>query len=563
MRGSEAVVQLLDQVGVEIIFGLCGDTSLPFYDALATMSHGMRHVLTRDERSASFMADAYARLSGKVGVCEGPSGGGATYILPGVAEADQSSVPLVCLTSDISLKDAGRGTLTELDQTALFSPVTRTALAPESARQLVDAIRTAFRAATTGPLGAAHVRLPYDVQLDELDEADVRGVTIDPRLNTAPSTRTAPAAEAIAAASTLLTEARRPLIVAGAGAVRSGAWNEITALAEILGAPVATSIGGKGSIAETHPYALGVIGSNGGLRYRHDMLRESDVILYVGSRQGSVTTEKWTLPADGEKTLIQLDIDSDRIGRNYRTAVGIEADATLGLAALTEYITDALGGRPAAKVDPGEIARRREAHMARVSECTSDDTPIRPERFVAELSKALGADAVICADPGTPCPFLSAYYRLPQAGRWFVSPRAHGALGYALPAVCGAYYAKPDASAIVGVMGDGSFGISAGELETIKRLDLPVTLIVLNNAGYGWIKAGQKQLGGRYYSVDFSRSDHAAIAEAYGIRGLRVDEPSALAATLVDALAFDGPVLIDVIVQPLEQSQAPVSKWIA
>ena len=144
-----------------------------------------------------------------------------------------------------------------------------------------------------------------------------------------------------------------------------------------------------------------------------------------------------------------------------------------------------------------------------------------------------------------------------------MSPRAHGALGYALPAVCGAYYAKPDASAIVGVMGDGSFGISAGELETIKRLDLPVTLIVLNNAGYGWIKAGQKQLGGRYYSVDFSRSDHAAIAEAYGIRGLRVDEPSALAATLVDALAFDGPVLIDAIVQPLEQSQAPVSKWIA
>ena len=365
-------------MGVEIIFGLCGDTSLPFYDALATMSHGMRHVLTRDERSASFMADAYARLSGKVGVCEGPSGGGATYILPGVAEADQSSVPLVCLTSNISLKDADRGTLTELDQTALFSPVTRTALAPESARQLVDAIRTAFRAATTGPLGAAHVRLPYDVQLDELDEADVRSVTIDPRLNTAPSTRTAPAAEAIAAASTLLTEARRPLIVAGAGAVRSGAWNEITALAEILGAPVATSIGGKGSIAETHPYTLGVIGSNGGLRYRHDMLRESDVILYVGSRQGSVTTEKWTLPADGEKTLIQLDIDSDRIGRNYRTAVGIEADATMGLAALTEYITDALGGRPAAKVDPGEIARRREAHMARVSECTSDDTPIRP-----------------------------------------------------------------------------------------------------------------------------------------------------------------------------------------
>ena len=171
--------------------------------------------------------------------------------------------------------------------------------------------------------------------------------------------------------------------------------------------------------------------------------------------------------------------------------------------------------------------------------------------------------AVICADPGTPCPYLSAYYRLPQAGRWFVSPRAHDALGYALPAVCGAYYARPDAARVVGVMGDGSFGISAGELETIARLNLTVTLIVLNNASYGWIKAGQKQLSGGYFSVDFSRSDHAAIAEAYGIRGLRVENPGDLRATLDQALASDGPVLVDVIVQPLEEARAPVSKWVS
>ncbi|RUA03087.1 MAG: thiamine pyrophosphate-binding protein, partial [Candidatus Neomarinimicrobiota bacterium] len=168
MRGGEAVVKLLRDVGVEVIFGLCGDTSLPFYDALASSDHGIRHVLTRDERSASFMADAYARLSGKVGVCEGPSGGGATYILPGVAEADASSVPLVCLTSDIDQHDAGRGTLTELDQTALFTPITRSTIRPRSARELVTAIGAAFRDATTGPLGAAHVVLPYDVQLDEV-----------------------------------------------------------------------------------------------------------------------------------------------------------------------------------------------------------------------------------------------------------------------------------------------------------------------------------------------------------------------------------------------------------
>ena len=560
MRGGEAVVKLLRDVGVEVIFGLCGDTSLPFYDALASSDHGIRHVLTRDERSASFMADAYARLSGKVGVCEGPSGGGATYILPGVAEADASSVPLVCLTSDIDQHDAGRGTLTELDQTALFTPITRSTIRPRSARELVTAIGTAFRDATTGPLGAAHVVLPYDVQLDEVAAAEV---TIDARFNTAPADRPAPSPDAVRAAATRLVDAHRPLIVAGAGVLRSGAWEEVTALAELLGMPVATSIGGKGSIAETHPYSLGVVGSNGGLGFRHDMLRESDVILYVGSRQGSVTTEKWTLPADGEKTLIQMDVDPARFGHNYQTAAGIVADAKMGLAALVEEVSDRLGGRPAEKIEAHEIERRRDAYLASIEEFGSDRTPIRPERFVAELSALLPPRAVICADPGTPCPYLSAYYRLPQAGRWFVSPRAHGALGYALPAVCGAYYARPDAARVVGVMGDGSFGISAGELETIARLNLTVTLIVLNNASYGWIKAGQKQLSGGYFSVDFSRSDHAAIAEAYGIRGLRVENPGDLRATLDQALASDGPVLVDVIVQPLEEARAPVSKWVA
>jgi acetolactate synthase-1/2/3 large subunit len=517
-------------------------------------------VLTRDERSASFMADAYARLSGKVGVCEGPSGGGATYMLPGLAEANASSVPLVCLTSDIARQDAGRGTLTELDQTRLFDPVTRSSTLPASARELVTAIRSAFRDATTGPLGAAHVVLPYDVQLDDVAAAEV---AIDPCFNRAPADRPSPSPHDVRAAADQLVNATRPLLVAGAGVLRSEAWDEVTALADLLGMPVATSIGGKGSIAETHPYALGVVGSNGGLPFRHDLLRESDVILYVGTRQGSVTTEKWTLPSDGEKTLLQMDVEPTRIGHNYQTAVGLVADAKCGLAALGDEITDRLGGRPAARIAPDEVGRRRDAYMASIEEFTSDRAPIRPERFVAELSRLLPPRSVVCADPGTPCPYLSAYYRLPQAGRWFVSPRAHGALGYALPAVCGAHFARPDAARLVGVMGDGSFGISAGELETIARLDMPVTLIVLNNSSYGWVKAGQKRMAGGYFSVDFSRADHAAIATAFGVRGLRVEDPGQLATTLEDALSHDGPVLVDVIVQPLEESRAPVSKWVA
>lgn len=552
MQGSEAIVRMLENLGVEVVFGLCGDTSLPFYEALHDIDHGIRHVLTRDERSASYMADAYARLSGKVGVCEGPSGGGATYIIPGVAEANGSSVPLVCFTSDIDVRDMGRGTLTELDQNALFAPITKWTSIPSSGGELPAAIKEAFRQATTVSLGSVHVGLPHNVQVEEVDPKEVE---IDPVFNTYPAIRIVPHLEDVKKAAALLTEARRPLLVAGAGVLRSGAWEEVTTLAHTLGAPVATSISGKGSIAETDPYALGVIGSNGGLPYRHEFLRESDIIFYIGCRLGSVTTEKWSLPADGEKTIIQLDVDPEVIGRNYDTAVGIVADAHLGLAALLEEVEQTAG-----KVVPEEIANRRKAYMDTIQEFSSDEMPIRPERFIAELSRLLPDRAVICADPGTPCPYFSAYYDFPQAGRWFATPRAHGALGYAIPAVCGAYYARPDASRVLGVMGDGSFGISTGELETLVRLNLPVTLIVLNNSSYGWIKAGQKQMGGKYYSVDFSQGNHARIAEAFGMQARRVESPADLPAALQEGLTSEGPFLLDIVTQPLEEARAPVSK---
>ena len=559
MRGSEAVVRMLQSLGVEVVFGLCGDTSLPLYEDLYDIDHTIRHVLTRDERSASYMADAYARLSGKVGVCEGPSGGGATYIIPGLAEANGSSVPLVCFTTDIDVRERGLGTLTELDQEALFRPVTKWTRVPGHAIEIPAVVRDAFRKATTGSLGAVHVGLPLNVQRGEVAPEEV---TIDRLFNAYPAFRTAPQLEAVRKAAELLRESRRPLLVAGAGVLRSAAWEETTALARLLGAPVATSICGKGSIAETDPYSLGVIGSNGGLGYRHEMVRESDTVFYIGCGQGSVTTEKWTLPADREKTIIQLDVDPEQIGRVYATAVGIVADAKLGLEALLEELENLLSG-PAGKVDPEEIAKRRESFMSKIDEFSSDETPIRPERFITELSRLAPAKTVFCVDAGTPCPYMSAYYRLPQAGRWFAVPRAHGALGYALPAVCGASLAKPGASRVVGIMGDGSFGTTVGELETLVRLGLPVTLIVLGNASYGWIKAGQKQLGAKYYSVDFSEANHARIAEAFGMRGLRATNVGELQSALQEGLTFNGPVLIEVVVQPIEEARAPVSKWIA
>jgi len=460
MKGSQALVRMLQQAGVDTLFGLCGDTSLPFYEALRTAAPPLRHILTRDERSAAFMADAYARFSGRVGVCEGPSGGGALFILPGVAEANQSSVPLVCITSDIDIGQRERGTLTELDQNALFRPITAWTRTPATGRELPWVVREAFRRAGSGRLGATHIGLPLNIQEEEVPDTDV---FIDRGLGTYPGHRCGPDPLSVKRAARLLVESRLPVLVAGAGVIRAEAWNELQALADLLQCPVATSISGKGAIAETHPFSLGVIGSNGGLPFRHDFIRQADRIAFIGCHAGSVTTVKWTLPEKNRARILQLDVDASRIGVNYAVEEGIVADAKPGIAALTEAVADLLGGSKAGKIDPSRIAEKRAIHMDAMAEFTSDATPIRPERFVAAMEKVTPPDARILTDPGTPTPYMAAYYRVPKAGRFFVAPRAHGALGYALPAVVGAACAHPDAQ-VVGIMGDGSFAISAGEL---------------------------------------------------------------------------------------------------
>jgi acetolactate synthase-1/2/3 large subunit len=237
-------------------------------------------------------------------------------------------------------------------------------------------------------------------------------------------------------------------------------------------------------------------------------------------------------------------------------------DAKLGLQALNEALSLRLAGEGAAKWPKDLIPGLREKYMAGVEGLTSDEIPIRPERFVTELRKAMPEDGIVVCDPGTPTPFLAAYYSLPRAGRWFVTNRAHGALGYSMSASVGAHYAHPDKK-IVAVMGDGSFGFTCGELETIYRYRIPVVLVVVSNGNYGWIKAGQKVMGGKYFSVDFTMADHSKIAEAFNITSRRVEDTQDLGAALNWAVGRNTPVLLDVVMQPLHEANAPVSKWIA
>ena len=557
ITGAEAFARMLQLSGVRHIFGLCGDTSLPFYDALARLDHGMAHVLTRDERSAAYMADGYARVSGRVGVCEGPSGGGATYLLPGVVEANESSVPVLAFNSDISTSARGRFALTELDQQALYRPLTKWNAVIDRAADLPRLVRRAFAEMASQRPGATHLALPFDVQKQMVDASEVWA---DPSMASIPARRCTPDEGAMREAAEHLARAKRPVLVVGGGVVIAGAQAELLALATALGAPVATTISGKGSIAETHPLALGVVGSNGGVLPTRAVVQEADLVFFIGCRAGSVTTERWRYPAPGGATVLHLDADPRVPGANYPTAVALVGDAKPGLAGIVAALPKVQAGSWGAQA----VAAAREAKFSAFRLLAgSKDTPIRPERLVADLQSVLPEDAIVVADAGTPCPYFSAYYVQKRIGRHCFSNRAHGALGYSMAAAAGAWFARPDAK-VVAVMGDGSFGFTCGEMETLVRHRIPITMVVVSNATYGWIKAGQKTgFSERYYSVDFARTDHAAVASAFGVKSWYVEDPAQLAGVLRQAVELDAPTLVDVVCQPLQEARAPVSEWIA
>jgi len=553
LTGADAVVEMLRAHGVEVIFGLCGDTSLPLYDALAR-SGSMRHLLTRDERHAAYMADGYARVTGKVGVCEGPSGGGATYILPGLVEANESSVPVLAINTDVAVSSRNRFTLTELDQRALMKPLTKWNAVLDRAADIPRTFRAAFEAMTTGRPGAAHIALPFDVQNAPVERGEVWA---DPTLGAFPSRRVSPDPFFVELAAKILRGSKNPLFICGGGVVLSGAETELTNLAEKLSAPVATTVSGKGSIDERCAHSVGVVGSNGGTPATRAVVDQADVIVFVGCRAGSVTTERWRHPAPGRARIIHIDVDPAVPGTNYKVDVPIIGDAKLSLSALAEAVTPRAG-------DLSWVDEKKRAKFETFEAiASSDEVPIKPERVVASLGRVLDKDAILVADPGTPCPYFAAYYVVKGSGRRFFSNRAHGALGYALAAAIGAHVGRP-AVKTVAVMGDGSFGMCVGELETAVRLKLPITFVVISNAVYGWIKAGQKSgYGQRYFSVDFGVTDHAKVADAFGVRSWKVADPRELEPVLKQAISHGGPTLVDIVCQPLHEARAPVSEWVA
>lgn len=559
MNGAQLLVRALRAHGVDTIFGLPGDTGMAFYDALYH-EPAINHIMTRDERSASFMADVYARVSRRLGVCEGPSGGGATYIIPGVAEAQGSAIPVLCMTSDTPVREDYRNVLTELDQVGLFRPLTKWTERIHRASGMEDAVHRAVRLATSDRPGAVHLSLPADVLEDESDGSE--RATSGRERDAVPSSRPRADASEVERAARMIEEAERPVIVAGGGVMTSGAWDALTAFAEATNIPVGTSINGKGAIAETSPVSLGVVGGNGARSYANAWIAESDLVIFIGTRTDSTTTSHWTLPQrSAPPKSIHLDLASREIGNTYAASALLLGDARASLEDLLSAVdTRTVAGRNVERI--ATLGAQQAAYFAQIEEeAASDAFPIRPQRLIAALRRALDDDTIIVADPGTPTPYLSAQYVLNRPGRSMVIPRAYGGLGYSIPGVVGAYYAAPD-QRIVSVTTDGSFGMSVGELETISRLNLPIVIVHCSNASFGWIKELQHlDHDQRYFSVDFTTVDYAGIARGFGLKAWDVTTAAELEGAIHEALACGGPAFVNVPTIPQTKETPPVSGW--
>ncbi len=543
MTGGEAIVRMLDAHGIELGFGMGGFQALPYYDAL-TRQDRLRHVLIRDEKDGAFAADAYARIANRPAVVDATLGPGATNLLSGLAESQGASIPLLALTGEVNSDFSGRGGTQESDQVGMLTPASKASLSIEQIERVPELTRRAITLATAGRPGPVHLNVRENVFHATAEFAD-DAFFAHPGTEVVGGRRTRPAAEAIDEALALLREAERPVAIAGGGVHLSGAYDEVEAFVERTRIPLATTISGKGALAETHELSVGLCGRYS--RSANELIDEADLLIVIASKLGEIATNRWAMIRPGTK-IIQIDVDAEELGHYYSPTVPIWADAREALRDLGEALDGERGALPGATPERLEqIAAGKRAWQETAAEnYASEESPVNVARLIAELRKVLPDEGIIVADGGFAAHWSALLYDVTVSGRTYIANRGHAAIGYGLPGAIGAKLAAPDAP-VVALCGDNGFAMAVGELETALRCGAPVVCAVVNNKTLGYVKALQHALyDDRFISVDFEEVDYAGIAEAQGCLGLRVDEPGELAPAFDRALSAGVPAVLDI-----------------
>jgi acetolactate synthase-1/2/3 large subunit len=557
-HGGALLAGLLAEHGVRHVFGVPGGQTLALYDGILDRAPALTHVLVRDERTAAYAADAYARVTGRVGVCDATVGPGAAKLPSGLGEALGASVPVIAVVSELPARMAPhryRSAASQaLDQAALLAPVTKWLATVPDLAAMPGLVRQAFREAVSGRPGPVALLLPQDVLDAPAKPAAPRASA--GRFGTFPAFRPAPDPADVTAAVAVLRRAARPFVLAGGGVMHSGAGSAVTALAERLSAAVGTTLTGKGAIAEDHPLSVGVTGTMG-TSAAAAALAEADVVLLAGTKASGGATFGWKLPGPGQD-VVQLDIDPAELGRAFDVEAALLGDARTGLSALLAELDAGSGPGTGTGPEPDRHPwRARLAGLtadwraARDEERASDAVPITPQRVMAELEAALTPDDHLICDASLASGWGGVYFEQRIPGRQVLCPRGQAGLGYALPAAIGAATASAGgAGRTVVLTGDGALGYAVGELATVAELRLPVTVVVLNNRSLGWIRWYRRITFGRgWEDEDFADVAYADVARGFGLDAARVTEPGRLGSALASALHSDRPALVDVVTE--------------
>ncbi len=546
LTGGEAVARMFKSYGVGPIFGMGGFQLLPFYDACRRL--GLKHTLINDERCGAFAADAYARVTNRVGVVDATLGPGATNLVTALAESFNAGIPIVALVADAHRDYAWKNMTQEARQLEILRPVAKEVIRVESIKRIPEHIRRAFAVATSGRPGPVVVALPEDVSHGE-HEFDEAELWADTYTCAAQARRSRPDGADMERAASLVADAQRPLLLVGGGIHISQAYEALKALADSEGIPVAHTMSGKGAIACSDPLSAGVFGRYD--RIANELIAKSDCLIVVGCKLGEIATKRFSIMPGGTP-LIHIDISADEIGRTTRADVALVGDARLALQDMLAAMGDGAARRLRrssylAEI-PAKMAQWNEGAKART---TSMESPINIGRIMGELNRNLPADAVLVADGGFAAHWGALLFDTKQAGRGFVADRGFASIGYGVPGGIGSQIGVGDKRRVVALTGDGGFNMTMGEMETAKRLGANFVLCVFNNAASGYVKALQHSVygAGNYQSSDLHELNYAEIATHLGCLGIRVDDPDKVADALAQGLAnTSSPTIIDLIV---------------
>lgn len=530
----------LETEGVDIVFGLPGGANLPIYDALVDAK--IRHILVRHEQSAAHMADGYARIKRKAGVCFATSGPGATNLITGIATAYADSSPMVAVTGQVPLEMIGKDAFQETDIIGIANPCTKYTFQPRKAIEIPETVKKGFYIAESGRPGPVLIDIPKDVQQDvqDIEFPDlikVRGY--NPAIESDLST--------IGKATELLLAARRPIIMSGGGVNLSGAFSELEVLAELLLAPVVTTFKGKGSFPENHPLAMGPIGMHGHAE-ANKIILEADCILAIGARFSDRSVGRFDEFGKG-MNIIHMDIDPAEIGKNKSVDVAIVGDVKSSMKTMIKILNKKIVNRN----EENPWLKRRKELIDYYTESIKDyPRDLTARKVLKKLREVLPNNAIVTTEVGQCQMWTSLHFDIISPGTFF-SSTGLGTMGFGFPAAIGAKAARQNVP-VVDIAGDGSFNMSENSLAVSVLENLPVIVILLNNYMLGMVAQWQRTFYNRRYEGVHLHNcpDYTKIADAYGAQGIRIQSLSELDNAIRSALKSNVATVIDIPIDPEE-----------